>query len=267
MNLDRNLLIFDFETTCDDKQEAWICQYSWQLRDGETGQLIDQDAKYVNPQAPIEPGATDVHGITDEQVADEPTFDAFAPALKELFLADVIIAGYNNRQFDYIVLEREFERAGMSVRLDLKPNLDAFAFFKHFYPMSLEGVVKILLGQDMTDAHDARADVDWTYKVIQELLNRHGDEFPSRGFEINDFLYPDFVDREGKLRFNDDGEAYFTFGKLGKTETTLRDAVRQEPGCLEWMLSQDFPTDLKQIIRDALVGNEFPLAPTGQEAV
>lgn len=264
MNLDRNILIFDFETTCDDKEEAWICQYSWQLREGRTGSLVRRDTNYVNPQAPIEPDATEVHGITNEQVADEPTFEEFAPDLEELLMQDIIISGYNNRQFDDIVLEREFARAGHSISLAEKPNLDAFAFFKRFYPMSLEGVVKILLDEDMTDAHDAEADVYWTWQVIRELLDRHGDEFPSRAFEINDFLYPGHVDREGKLRFNEDGEACFTFGKL--EGMTLREAVRYEQGYLEWMMGKDFPADLIQIIRDAL-GGEFPVAPTGQEAV
>lgn len=254
--MDKNILIFDLETTGDDKETARICQYSWHLRDGITGHLIDQDTQYVNPQEPIAPGATQVHGITDEQVSDKPTFSYFAGELFNLFSKDVIIAGYNQRSFDNTVLEREFRMVGRNIDITGKPNMDVYALVKRFYSFKLKDLVRLLFEQDMANAHDADSDVSYTWKVYREMLRRHRDQMPTRSDELNEFLYPNFVDQQGKLRWNEEGMAVFAFGKL--EGTTLQDAVITDSGYLRWICSADFPKDVKNIISEALVG-KFPV--------
>lgn len=250
--MDKPILIYDLETTSDEKETARICQYSWELRDGLTGHLISADMQYVNPGIPIPPEVTAVHGITNKRVKNEPEFGYYAKGLANVFNRDVIICGYNNRSFDDFVLENEFRRAGLEINLAKKPNMDVFAAMKHFYSFSLEDVVRLLFEEDMENAHDAGADVSYTYMVLQELKRRNEGEFPSKADEINNFLYPGFVDREGKLRWNEDGQAEFTFGKLNGW--SIEDAVMYEKGYLQWICKQDFPEDFKQICREALVG-------------
>ena len=53
----------------------------------------------LNPQMPIPPEATAIHGITDEDVADKPTFRQYAQSLRE-FLANCDFGGFNVKRFD-----------------------------------------------------------------------------------------------------------------------------------------------------------------------
>jgi hypothetical protein len=62
----------------------------------------------INPQVPIEDGATAVHGITDADVAGEPVFAAFAERLLEVLAGRRVVV--YNAEFDAGVLQREFER-------------------------------------------------------------------------------------------------------------------------------------------------------------
>lgn len=64
----------------------------------------------VNPGCPIEPGASAVHGITDADVADAPTFAAILPALLAAIEGRVVCA--YNAPFDYGRLRYELEIAG-----------------------------------------------------------------------------------------------------------------------------------------------------------
>jgi DNA polymerase-3 subunit epsilon len=67
--------------------------------------------RYVKPDRAVEPGALEVHGITDEFLADKPPFEAIA----EEFLsfvegAEVII---HNAAFDVEFLDEELKRLGL----------------------------------------------------------------------------------------------------------------------------------------------------------
>ena len=52
----------------------------------------------VNPEQPIPPAATAIHGITDETVASAPTFARLAPTVGAL-LSDCDLTGYNVARF------------------------------------------------------------------------------------------------------------------------------------------------------------------------
>ena len=75
-------------------------------------------SKVVNPGCPIDPVTRNIHGITDDLVADEPTFDAIAPELVELLSgrADerVVLVAHNVRS-DVSVLRAEFARVGLDL--------------------------------------------------------------------------------------------------------------------------------------------------------
>ena len=64
-----------------------------------------------NPQCKIPPAATQIHGITDEDVADNGPFAESAQQLREFISARPIIA--HNAAFDKTFLSAEFKRAGV----------------------------------------------------------------------------------------------------------------------------------------------------------
>src|SRR5450631_1223537 len=68
--------------------------------------------KLINPEMPIPPASTDIHGITDEMVKDAPTFRQVANELKQ-YLDNCDLAGYNSNRFDIPLLVEEFLRIGM----------------------------------------------------------------------------------------------------------------------------------------------------------
>jgi DNA polymerase-3 subunit epsilon len=72
--------------------------------------------RYINPQRPIEEGALRVHGITDEFLADKPTFDGVADEFLEYVRdADLVI---HNASFDVEFLNEELKRLGRGAVTD-----------------------------------------------------------------------------------------------------------------------------------------------------
>lgn len=70
---------------------------------------------YLNPDRAIDPGAQEVHGISNEFLADKPRFADIAPGLIEYLRgAELVI---HNAAFDVGFLDKELERAGYSERL------------------------------------------------------------------------------------------------------------------------------------------------------
>ena len=62
------------------------------------------------------------------------------------------------------------------------------------------------------------------------------------------------VDRQRRFKWRD-GEVIVNFGK--NAGRTLRDIAEHDPGFLRWIIRSDFPEDVKNIARNALIG-KFP---------
>lgn len=66
---------------------------------------------YFNPGIPIDPGATQIHGITDAMVAGLPGFKAYAARIAHLIRGKKVVI--HNASFDCAFLDAEFQRAGI----------------------------------------------------------------------------------------------------------------------------------------------------------
>ncbi|MGA4953724.1 exonuclease domain-containing protein [Streptomyces lydicamycinicus] len=100
---DPQLLILDIQTT--DLHDARAVQIG----------VIDRAERIIvneliNPQAPIAPAATALHGITQSKVASAPTFAELQPRLKQALQGRRCLA--YNLDFDKDVIERELRRVG-----------------------------------------------------------------------------------------------------------------------------------------------------------
>ena len=95
--LDRPLVFFDLETTGLRVGSDRIVEMAL-IRVSPQGDVLERVRRF-NPEMPIDPGATAVHGITDEDVADEAPFRLRARALAGL-LEGCDLAGFNIRRFD-----------------------------------------------------------------------------------------------------------------------------------------------------------------------
>ena len=68
--------------------------------------------------------STAIHGITDEDVADCPTFRQIAHQIADV-LNHSDLAGYNSNHFDVPLLAEEFLRAGVNIDLKRRNMVDA----------------------------------------------------------------------------------------------------------------------------------------------
>ena len=99
----------------------------------------------VNPRVPIPPGATEVHGIADEDVTDAPVFAAYAKGLAE-HLEGCDLAGFGVERFDAPLLVEEFKRCGVEFSLEGRAVVDAMAIFHRLEPRDLAAAYRKFAG-------------------------------------------------------------------------------------------------------------------------
>ena len=257
LRLDRPLAFFDLETTGTDTNRDRIVQIAI-IRVDPSG-LRRTFETLVNPECPIPPSASAIHGIYDADVRDQPTFAQVRAEVEE-YLDGADLAGYNSIRFDQPLLQNELRRSGSHADLDEARHLDAMIIFHKMERRDLTAAYRFYCDSVLEDAHSALADTTATLEILDAQVGRYED-VPDTTQELHDFCNADrkrFVDRDRKLIWNDQGEPEFTFGKL--RGSTLK-GVCADPdgrGYLEWILKKDFGEDLKGIIRDALAG-VFPV--------
>ncbi len=108
--LRRPVVVLDLETTSKNVRSARIVALG--LAKILPSGRCQVGSRRLNPGAPISPGATEVHGLSNEDVAADPTFADIAQELAG-FLDGCDLAGYGIRRFDFPVLREEFARLGM----------------------------------------------------------------------------------------------------------------------------------------------------------
>lgn len=213
----------------------------------------------VNPEQPIPPVVTKIHGITDEMVASAPTFAQLAPTVVAL-LSDRDLTGYNVARFDRRLLAAEFGRVGVADPTKGAFVIDAYTLFIRQEPRSLDDALRfygVQQGDVPRQAHDARSDVEATVAVLAAQLHKYHD-LPRTVSGLHDWLNPNDpnrIDAEGKLVWRD-GVASVAFG--AQAGTSLADLAANDRSFLEWVLRKNFSDEVKAIVRDALEGR-FPV--------
>ncbi len=213
-----------------------------------------------NPTIPIPAEASSIHGITDADVCNEPTFCERATRIREL-LDDCDLAGFNIVRYDIPLLIEEFARCGQPVDLDARHIIDAQRIFHMRERRDLTAALAFYCGKQHMGAHGAEADALATLNVLKGQLERY-DDLPRSVPELNSICnprHPQWVDRVGKLKWLD-GEAVINFGR--KQNTPLRVLADTDRSFLNWMLKADFPIDVREIVEHALQGR-FPEPPAG----
>lgn len=256
--IDRAIVVFDLETTGPDPAVDRVVELS-ACRIAEDGEITVRTRR-VNPERPIPPEATAVHGITDADVADCPTFRQIARAVAEFF-DNADLAGFNVARFDAPLLDREMREAGLDFGLAGRRIVDVMVIYKRMEPRDLSAAVRYYLSREHAHAHAAEADVLATAEVLGAQLTRYR-ELP-RSVEALDrwcgARRPGAVDRQGKFVWRD-GEVAFAFGKY--QARPLREVLERDRGYVEWILRSDFPADAVAVVREAIAGR-WP-APPGQ---
>ena len=245
LKLKRPIVFFDLETTGVDTAVDRIVEISM-VKIGVDGEK-QVKTRRINPEMPIPAEATEVHGITDEDVAGEPTFKQIAKSLAQ-FIEGCDFGGFNSNRFDLPMLVEEFLRAGVDVDFKNRKFIDVQNIFHKMEQRTLVAAYKFYCDKDLTDAHSAEADTRATYEVLKAQLDRYSElqndvaalaEFSSRG---------ETVDYAGRIVYNDKGEEVFNFGKYKGVKVS--EVFQREPSYYDWMMNGDFPLYTKKVITE-----------------
>ena len=191
--------------------------------------------------------ATAVHGITDEDVKDEPTFKQIAKSLAQ-FIEGCDFGGFNSNRFDLPVLVEEFMRAGVEVDFKRRKFIDVQNIFHKKEQRTLVAAYKFYCDKDLENAHSAEADTLATYEVLEAQIERYGDIGDTVEALAEFSTHFDSADFAGRIAYDEKGAEVFTFGKYKGRR--VEDILRDEPSYYTWMMNGDFPLYTKKVLTE-----------------
>lgn len=246
LNLKRPIVFFDIESTglnvaTDRIVELCVVKV---LPNGDT----EIKTRRVNPTIPISPEAQAVHGISNDDIKDCPTFKSIAKSLAN-YLEGCDFAGYNSLKFDIPMLAEEFLRADIDFDFRKKYLVDVQNIFHKMEQRTLSAAYKFYCEKELENAHSAQADTVATYEILKAQLDRYPQTLQNDVKMLAEFSTKSkMVDYAGRIVYNDKDVPVFNFGKhKGKPVTEV---FASEPSYYSWMMNGDFTLDTKKILTD-----------------
>lgn len=209
----------------------------------------------VNPRVPIPPGATEVHGIGDDDVSDTPVFAAYARGLAE-HLEGCDLAGFGVERFDAPLLVEEFRRSGVAFSLEGRVVLDAMAVFHRLEPRDLAAAYKKFAGGELPSPSEEDGAARAAAEVLLGELTANVDlpRSPRRLAGWAKGVDERAIDAEGRFVWSANNEALINFGK--HRGRRLSEIAAGEPDYLEWMVGNSrFDAETRDIAKRAIAGD------------
>ncbi len=199
----------------------------------------------VNPEMPIPPETTAVHGITNEKVADEPTFKKLASRVYDM-IKGCDLGGFNSNRFDIPLLAEELLRAGVDFDMKNMVAVDVQTIFHKMEKRTLSAAYKFYCDKDLEDAHSAEADTMATYEVLKAQLDKYPELENDTKFLAEFSARNQYADFAGFIAFDKQAREVFAFGKhKGKL---VEEVMEKEPGYFGWLQNADFPLYTKKVL-------------------
>lgn len=244
LKLDTPIVFFDLETTGTDVSKDRIVEISY-LKVYPNGNEESKTMR-INPERHIPEESSAVHGITDEDVKDCPTFKQEAKNIaKDFEGAD--IAGFNSNRFDVPMLAEEFLRAGVEFNTSKKRFVDVQVIFHKMEQRTLIAAYKFYCGKNLTEAHSADGDTKATYEVLKAQLEKYPDDLQNDIDFLSEFSsFTKNVDLSGRFIYNDNHDEVVNFGKY--KGQLLREVISRDPSYYDWIMKADFPLNTKDIL-------------------
>ena len=199
----------------------------------------------INPEMHIPEESTAIHHITDEMVAQAPTFRQISKSLNQFF-DDCDIAGFNSNKFDVPLLVEEFARAGINFDVNGRKFIDVQNIFHKMEQRTLVAAYRFYCGKELNGAHSANADTMATLEVLESQLDRYPDlkndvdylsEFSSGGRSL---------DLAGRIVLDDNDVPVFNFRK--HKGRPVEDVLHREPSFYSWIMQGEFPKNTKDVL-------------------
>ncbi|MDG2368659.1 MAG: exonuclease domain-containing protein [Flavobacteriaceae bacterium] len=199
----------------------------------------------VNPGVPIPLEASNIHGITNDIVKNEPLFKMIASDIKSM-INNCDLAGFNSNKFDIPLLAEELLRSEIDFSLDNVATIDVQNIFHKMEQRTLSAAYQFYCGKSLDNDHSSKADTLATFEVLESQIEKYDD------LENNVSFLSDFskrgknVDLAGFIKYNEDNIPCFSFGKhKGKTVDYV---LENESGYFGWLLNADFPMYTKKVL-------------------
>ncbi len=250
LKLKNPIIFFDLETTGINIASDRIVEIAYlkvDLNGNESSKALR-----INPGIPIPENVTAIHGISDEDVKDAPTFNEVAKSLAREF-EGCDLGGYNSIKFDIPVLAEEFLRAGVDIDLKRRKFVDVQVIFMKMEPRTLSAAYKFFVNKELDNAHSAEADTRATYEVLQAQLDRYPNLENDIGKLAEFSAHTRNVDFAGRIIYNEEDVEVFNFGKhKGKA---VLEVLEKDPGYYGWMMNGDFPLYTKKVLTNIKLGS------------
>lgn len=243
LKLHKPICFFDLETTGLNVGKDKIVEISI-LKIHPNGNKESKTLR-VNPEMQISKEAQMVHGISNEDVANEPTFKEISSQIWEM-MKDSDLAGYNSNRFDVPLLAEEFLRSGIEFDVDKHRLVDVQVVFYKKEPRDLSSAYKFYCNQTLENAHSAAADAEATYEILKAQIEKYDDLENDIQFLSQFTTQKQAADLAGFIGYNEKGEEIFNFGKhKGKKVTEV---FETDQGYFGWIQNADFPLYTKKVL-------------------
>ncbi|MCP1996555.1 3'-5' exonuclease [Flavobacterium sp. HSC-61S13] len=243
LKLHRPICFFDLETTGVDVAKDRIVEISI-LKVFPNGNK-ESRTWLVNPERPIPAETSAIHGITDEKVANEPTFKQLAAQVYNM-IKDSDLAGFNSDRFDIPLLAEELLRAEVDFDMKNRFSVDIQTIFHKKEERTLSAAYRFYCDQTLENAHSAEADTNATYEILKAQLDRY-DDLENDMKSLSEYTTrKKSVDFAGFIALNAEGQEVFSFGK--HKGALVDDILEREPGYFGWIQNADFPLYTKKVL-------------------
>jgi DNA polymerase-3 subunit epsilon len=239
--LKKPIIFFDLEATGTDTGTDRIVEIAMiKLHPNGTR---DTYTKRINPTIPISAEATGIHGISNEDVKDAPTFKMVAKEIWE-WMRGCDLGGYNAVRFDIPMLAEELLRCGVAVDFTERQFVDVQQIFFKMESRTLSAAYEYYCKKQLVNAHSAAADIEATVEILEAQLDKYTTLAPDVK-SLHSFTNGDeeMVDYARRMVMKD-GQPVFNFGKYKGRK--VEEVFNEQPQYYDWMMNADFPLHTKQ---------------------
>ena len=252
LKLHKPLCVFDLETTGTNVGKDRIVEICIMKVNPDASR--ETKTWLVNPEMDIPAEVTAIHGISNEDVKDAPTFKDIAPKVMDM-IGGTDLGGFNSNRFDVPLLAEELLRAEVDFDLSKFRLVDAQVIYHKREPRNLSAAYQYYCGKELVNAHSAEADVTATFEVLDAQVGKY-DDLPTDIAGLSDYSYHNkFADLAGFIAFDNKGEEIFSFGKYKGQK--VRDVFAKDIGYYGWIQNADFPLYTKKVLTKIQLSSRF----------
>tara|TARA_B110000091_G_C13786453_1_gene463555 strand:+ start:654 stop:1481 length:828 start_codon:yes stop_codon:yes gene_type:complete len=201
----------------------------------------------VNPERDIPKESSDIHGISNERVALEPTFKELAASVNEM-IEGCDLAGFNSNRFDIPLLAEELMRAEIDFDMKDRQAIDVQVIFHKKEQRTLGAGYQFYCGKELEGAHGAEADTNATYEILLAQVDKYSDIGNTVDALSEYSTHGKRADFAGFILMNEEDQETFSFGKY--KGRTVEEVFKENPGYNNWIQNADFPLYTKKVLKE-----------------